>query len=78
MIIEILILILAIPTGFLLSWMAKDELNAGREWFWALLFISIFLASMFLYYEIFYASLTCWFIAIVSLISLYKGCKRKG
>jgi len=78
MIIEIILLVLAIPAGFLLAWMAKDELKAGREWFWALIFISIFLSSMFLYYEIIYASLTCLFIAIVSLISLFKGRKRKG
>ena len=73
MITEILLLALAIPTGFLLSWMAKDELKAGREWFWALLFISFFLFSMFLYFDIIDASLTCLFITIVSLISLIKN-----
>jgi len=73
MMIEIFLIFLAIPTGFILAWLAKDELRAGREWFWALLFISAFLSSMFLYYDIIYASLTCLFIAIVSLISLIKG-----
>jgi len=78
MITEIFLLVLAIPTGFVLAWLAKDELKDGKRWFKALLFISFFLFSMFLYYDMIYASLTCLFIAIVSLISFIKGCKRKG
>ena len=78
MITELLILAIAVPAGFFLAFLTKDELKAGREWFWALLIISIFLASMFLYYDINYAALTCLFIAIICLVSLFKARKRKG
>jgi uncharacterized membrane protein len=75
---DIFLLVLAIPAGFLLSWMAKDELKEGKKWFKALFIISLILTVLFLIYGISYAALTSAFVAIVSLISLIKGCKRKG
>ena len=41
MIYEIAILILAIPAGLLISWLAKDELIAGKKWFKVLVIAGI-------------------------------------
>jgi hypothetical protein len=40
---EILILVLAIPVGYLLSWMARDELTQGRKWFKVIIVLSLIL-----------------------------------
>ena len=49
MILEVLILILAIPTGFLIAWMAKDELIDGQKWFRALIILGL-LGGMLFYF----------------------------
>lgn len=73
MITEIILLLLAIPTGFILAWLAKEELREGRKWFKTLVIASAALASFFWIFGVRYASLTLVFIAIASLISLIKG-----
>jgi len=75
---DIFLLVLAIPAGFILAWLAKDELKDGKKWFKALFVISLILTGVFWVYGISYAALTSAFVAIVSLISLIKGCKRKS
>ena len=77
MILEVLILILAIPAGFLIAWMARDELIDGQKWFRALVVVSIVLAGLFYFYGQGYVALTCLFIAIVSFISLMKSRDKK-
>jgi len=71
---DIFILVFAIPAGFLLSWLAKDELKEGKKWFKALFVISLILTLVFFVYGISYAALTSAFVAIVSLISMIKSC----
>ena len=73
MVIEIILLLLAVPVGLLISWMAKDELKSGRKWFGRIFVVSIALSGLFFVYNISYISLTCIFIAIVSLISLIRS-----
>ena len=73
MITELFVLVLAIPTGFILAWLTKEELADGRKWFRILLFVSLALAGVFFAYDVTYGALTCVFIAIVSLISLIKS-----
>jgi len=73
MVTDILLLVLAIPAGFLLSWMAKDELKEGKKWFKALFVISLVLTGVFWVYGISYAALTSAFVAIVSLVSMIKS-----
>lgn len=75
MIIEIFLLALAIPVGLLISWMAKDELKQGRKWFRAIFIIFIAFGGLFWIYDLRYIALTCFFIAIVGLISFIKGKK---
>ena len=73
MLIEIIILLLAIPTGFLIAALTKDELIQGRKWFKILILASILGVFGFWIYGFPYISWTCGFILIVSLISLIKS-----
>ena len=77
MILEIIILALAIPAGYLIAWLARDELIAGQKWFRVLIILGL-IAGIWLYLIGFYAG--AWssgFIVIVSIVSLVKsGDKR--
>jgi len=73
MIVEIILLVLAIPAGFLIAWMARDELAEGRKWFRAMVIASLTLAILFWILGFVYISLTLIFITIVSFISLIKS-----
>ena len=73
MIIELILLALAVPTGFLIAWMARDELVDGRRWFAALAVICAVLMILFANLGFGYITLTLVFIAIVSFISLIKS-----
>ncbi len=73
MILEIIILILAIPAGYLIAWLSHDELKAGRKWFKALVILSIILGLFFYLIGKEYAGWTMAFVFIVSLISLVKS-----
>lgn len=70
---NIFLLALAIPAGFVLAWLAKDELKEGKKWFKALFVISLVLTGVFWVYGISYAALTSAFVAIVSLVSMIKS-----
>jgi len=72
MIIELVLLIFAIPTGFLIAWLTKSELKDGKKGFRFLAIISIALGCFFWTYGFNYIALTCIFIAVVSLISLFS------
>ncbi len=71
----ILILILSFPSGYLLAYLCRDELIAGRKWFKLLALISFILAIVFLFFNLTIA-LACIFISIVSLISLSKSYQK--
>ena len=75
--IEIIILLLAIPTGYLIAWLANDELVAGRKWFISLIILSIILGLIFYFKNIIYAALTNVFIIVVAFISLMKSYDKK-
>ncbi|MBS3089249.1 hypothetical protein J4402_05785 [Candidatus Pacearchaeota archaeon] len=73
MLIEIVVLILAIPTGFLLSWLCREELVSGRKWFKALIIFSVVLGIGCWLFGYFSAAWTLAFIAIASMISYWKS-----
>ena len=73
MIIQVILLILAIPVGYLIAWMARDELIAGRKWFRIIFIASIALSGLFWLLGNGYISISLVFIAIVVLISLIKS-----
>ncbi len=72
-----LILLLAVPVGFLIAWLGRDELIQGRKYFRILIIVSI-LGSIFsfIYLERFYLY-SFLFVLIVSLISLIKSEDKK-
>ncbi len=72
----IVILLLAFPLGYLLAYLARDELVEGRKWFKLLAFVSGIFAIIFLFFSL-ATSLTLVFISIVSLISLIKSYDKK-
>ena len=73
MILEIVILLLAIPAGFLIAWLARDEISEGRKYFRILITVSIIGAVLAFLYGRMAESWTMGFIIIVSFISLIKS-----
>jgi len=69
---NILVLILGIPIGLLVRFLAKEELKQGKKYFRILIISSILLGILFYLYGIYYMTLTMAFILIVSLISFLK------
>ncbi len=77
MISEILILAIAIPVGYLIAWLAKDEIVSWRKWFKVLIISSVIVGIIFYFYEKPYISWTAGFILIVSSISLMQSQDKK-
>jgi ABC-type Fe3+ transport system permease subunit len=75
MILEIVILLLAVPVGFFIAWLTKEELRMGRKWFRILIVVSLIGIIGFWIYGVSYVSWTFGFIGIVSTISLVKASK---
>jgi uncharacterized membrane protein len=73
MLLEIAVLALGIPVGFLIAWMARDELVAGREWFRVLIILGIILGIWFWLTGFYPGAWTAGFIVIVSTIGFVKG-----
>lgn len=70
--IEIGLLILAVPVGLLIAWLAKEELRVGRKWFWAICGISAVLTVLFLVLKIDYLVWTFLFVLVCTGMSLVK------
>lgn len=77
MLIEITILLLAIPIGYLITWLAKDELILGRKWFKLIILTSIILGIFYYFIGNSTMMLTNLFIAILSVVSLMKSYDKK-
>lgn len=73
MMLEVILLLLSIPTGFLIAWLARDELVSGRKWIRTLGAVSIIVALAGLLYEQHAWTYTCFFILMVCVISLWKS-----
>ena len=71
--IEIIILLLAIPSGFLIAWLCRDELIAGRKWFAALTLIFFVIGWWFFLAGNYVIMHSCFFITITAFISYYKS-----
>ena len=67
--VNIILLLLAIPVGYLIAWLCKDELVKFRKYFRILIVFSIILGIGFWIYGFRVESLTLWFVFIVTLIS---------
>lgn len=77
MLLEIITLTLAIPTGYLLAYLTNDELVAGRKWFKAIIVVSVLLGIWFYLTGHYYISWTSAFIVIVTFVSLIKSYDKK-
>jgi len=73
MLIEIILILLAFPVGYLIAWLAAEELVAGRKWFKAIIGLFSALGLIFLIKDTYYLALTFLFIIIVASISLIKS-----
>lgn len=73
-----LILASAFPVGYLLAYLCKEELAAGRKYFKILAWLAVVLAIIFLlFYRDFSIILTLAYISIVALISVHKSYNKK-
>ncbi len=70
-------MLLAIPTGFLITYWANDELVAGRKWFRVVIIVSVVVGAWFAFVENYAVSWTCAFILIVTGISYRKSFDKK-
>ena len=77
MLIKITILLLAIPIGYLIAWLAKDELILGRKWFKLIILTSIILGIVYYFIGNFIIMLTNLFIAILGVVSLMKSYDKR-
>jgi len=77
MLIEVVLVSMAIPTGLLISWMARDELIIGRNWFKIIALISIIMCLYFLIIGNASIGLSLIFSLIVAIISLQKSYDKK-
>jgi len=77
MFLKIFILFLAIPVGFLVSWLSRDELVSGRKYFRILMIASILGIIWFWLSGMNYVSWTLAFVFVVSLVSLIKSEDKK-
>lgn len=77
MIWEIIILVLAIPVGYLIALLCRDELVAGRVWFEIIILLSFVLGIAYYIKGESYIAWTLAFISIIALISLMKSYDKK-
>ncbi len=75
MIFLLFVLLLAVPAGFLVAWLARDEIIEGRRYFKVIILISFILMFLFIKYE--YVVISLGFIAISTSISLLKSYDSK-
>jgi hypothetical protein len=73
MMFEVILLLLAIPIGLLISWMASDELVIGRKWFNGLVVLGVVLAIGGWLFGFGAIGWSGGFIAIVSFVSYWKS-----
>jgi ABC-type Fe3+ transport system permease subunit len=71
--IEIIVLLLSIPVGYLIAYLARDELVQGRKWFKVLMILAVVVGGWFALRKNYTVVLTAAFILIVTFISHWKS-----
>ena len=72
MILEIIVLLFAFPIGYLIAWLAKDELIIGRNWFYLIIVLSFFVGIWFYFIRFPEGTWTAVFMIISCFVSLVK------
>jgi hypothetical protein len=67
----------AFPLGYLISWMARDELLVGRKWFKVLCTGFAMIGILFLLFKNYSITLSSFFIFILSAVSHKKSFDKK-
>ena len=81
-ILYVAILVAAFPVGYLLAWLARDELVSWKKWYILLAVISVILTIPVAFISALSlvklpVVLTLFFIAIISLMAVWKSHDRK-
>lgn len=71
------ILLLAIPVGYLIAWMARDEIIAGRRWFSSVVVLFAVFGGFAFIKGWYVEALTSGFVIIVSFIAQLKSYDKK-
>lgn len=77
MIIQIIILLIAIPVGLLIAYLARDELIQGRFYFKIISIASFIISISFYIKQSYIIANTSFFILIISAISLMQSHNKK-
>jgi len=77
MIVEIIILILAIPIGLLIAYLTRDELLEGRKWFKIIMILGVVGMVWFLLTGVSYLAYTFGFVTILAFVSFIKSKDKK-
>lgn len=75
-----LILLAGFPAGYLLAWLCRDELKAGKKWFFMLAVVCLVMAVVLSFTQFafkFISILSLFFIIIISLMALWKSYDKK-
>jgi len=75
MILEIILLLLAIPVGFLIAYLTPEELKEGQKYFKTIIITSVFVGGWFYLTGETYVAWSAGFMVIVSFISVLKNGK---
>jgi|GEM_PF-1385448 len=70
---NLIILVLAIPVGYLVAYLCRDELVQGRRWFRLISYVFAFLGILLIAFRMYVEGLSSLFISIVALVALVKG-----
>ena len=73
----LVVLLIAIPVGFLIAWLARDELIVGRKWFKALMVLALITGIILAFLQEYAIVLTCIFMFIVAFVSYRKSFDKK-
>jgi hypothetical protein len=77
MIVEIIVLLLAIPVGLLVAYNSRDELIDGRKWFTYIFILSLLAGIWFYLIRQDFIMYSSFFISIMTLVSYIKSFDKK-
>ena len=70
-------MLLAIPAGYWLAWLCRDELLQGRKWFVIIMILSVIAGVVMLFIGDYTIALTMLFVLITTFISYRKSFDKK-